>query len=246
MCCNFYQFSDFVKPLFVLFLTPIYVYIATTLNHFWEHYCTHNFDNEEIKGKICIWWIWFGKKNSLFSPVVLVVACNLLFCRFKSNVTVAVGPNDAKKSLSADWQCLLLCWLQVGCVHSVTSAERRRWCVNTGSEDCARRETSASFSMNTTWPRCLNVTSTPSLVCSFRSKLYDCIAQCIIFLWMYCVYVTSLSGECSNKECPFLHIDPESKIKDCPWYDRGFCKHGESCFVTEMNDSSQILHKYQT
>ncbi|XP_011912510.1 PREDICTED: cleavage and polyadenylation specificity factor subunit 4 isoform X16 [Cercocebus atys] len=33
------------------------------------------------------------------------------------------------------------------------------------------------------------------------------------------------SGECSNKECPFLHIDPESKIKDCPWYDRGFCKH---------------------
>ncbi|XP_011912496.1 PREDICTED: cleavage and polyadenylation specificity factor subunit 4 isoform X3 [Cercocebus atys] len=37
------------------------------------------------------------------------------------------------------------------------------------------------------------------------------------------------SGECSNKECPFLHIDPESKIKDCPWYDRGFCKHGPLC-----------------
>ncbi|EPY90046.1 cleavage and polyadenylation specificity factor subunit 4 isoform 3 [Camelus ferus] len=36
-------------------------------------------------------------------------------------------------------------------------------------------------------------------------------------------------GECSNKECPFLHIDPESKIKDCPWYDRGFCKHGPLC-----------------
>lgn len=35
------------------------------------------------------------------------------------------------------------------------------------------------------------------------------------------------TGECSNKECPFLHIDPESKIKDCPWYDRGFCKHGK-------------------
>ena len=34
------------------------------------------------------------------------------------------------------------------------------------------------------------------------------------------------SGECSNKECQYLHIDPESKIKDCPWYDRGFCKHG--------------------
>ncbi|XP_002734616.1 cleavage and polyadenylation specificity factor subunit 4-like [Saccoglossus kowalevskii] len=36
-------------------------------------------------------------------------------------------------------------------------------------------------------------------------------------------------GLCSNKECPFLHIDPESKIKDCAWYDRGFCKHGPHC-----------------
>ncbi|XP_014674230.1 PREDICTED: cleavage and polyadenylation specificity factor subunit 4-like [Priapulus caudatus] len=35
-----------------------------------------------------------------------------------------------------------------------------------------------------------------------------------------------MDSACSNKECPFLHIDPESKIKDCPWYDRGFCRHG--------------------
>ncbi|CEF63051.1 Putative cleavage and polyadenylation specificity factor subunit 4-like protein [Strongyloides ratti] len=34
---------------------------------------------------------------------------------------------------------------------------------------------------------------------------------------------------CSNKECPFRHIDPDSKIKDCPWYDRGFCRHGPFC-----------------
>ncbi|KAK0427717.1 hypothetical protein QR680_010387 [Steinernema hermaphroditum] len=34
---------------------------------------------------------------------------------------------------------------------------------------------------------------------------------------------------CSNKECPFRHIDPETKIKDCPWYDRGFCRHGPYC-----------------
>lgn len=34
---------------------------------------------------------------------------------------------------------------------------------------------------------------------------------------------------CSNRECPFRHIDPESKIKDCPWYDRGFCRHGPYC-----------------
>ena len=26
-------------------------------------------------------------------------------------------------------------------------------------------------------------------------------------------------GQCGNKECPFLHIDPEAKIKDCAWYD---------------------------
>ena len=34
---------------------------------------------------------------------------------------------------------------------------------------------------------------------------------------------------CHKKECTFLHIDPESKIKDCAWYDRGFCRHGPSC-----------------
>ncbi|CAD6194161.1 unnamed protein product [Caenorhabditis auriculariae] len=34
---------------------------------------------------------------------------------------------------------------------------------------------------------------------------------------------------CSNRECPFRHIDPESKMKDCPWYDRGFCRHGPYC-----------------
>ncbi|XP_073462567.1 putative cleavage and polyadenylation specificity factor subunit 4-like protein [Aquarana catesbeiana] len=43
-------------------------------------------------------------------------------------------------------------------------------------------------------------------------------------------YFYSKFGECSNKDCPFLHIDPASKIKDCPWYDRGFCKH-ESFYV---------------
>nr|DBA27583.1 TPA: hypothetical protein GDO54_008058 [Pyxicephalus adspersus] len=42
-------------------------------------------------------------------------------------------------------------------------------------------------------------------------------------------YFYSKFGECSNKDCPFLHIDPASKIKDCPWYDRGFCKHGPVC-----------------
>lgn len=36
------------------------------------------------------------------------------------------------------------------------------------------------------------------------------------------------SGNCSNKECPFLHEKPAPKPQDCPWYDQGFCKDGES------------------
>lgn len=42
--------------------------------------------------------------------------------------------------------------------------------------------------------------------------------------WFYSKY-----GECSNPECVYLHIDPESKIKECVWYTRGFCKHGPKC-----------------
>uniref|UniRef100_A0A5K4F9M8 Cleavage and polyadenylation specificity factor subunit 4 n=1 Tax=Schistosoma mansoni TaxID=6183 RepID=A0A5K4F9M8_SCHMA len=42
-------------------------------------------------------------------------------------------------------------------------------------------------------------------------------------------YFFSKFGECMNKECPFLHIDPASKVQDCPWYDRGFCRNGPLC-----------------
>ncbi|CAF1530485.1 unnamed protein product [Rotaria magnacalcarata] len=42
-------------------------------------------------------------------------------------------------------------------------------------------------------------------------------------------YFFSKFGQCMNKECAFLHLDPESKIRDCPWYDRGFCRHGPNC-----------------
>lgn len=65
----------------------------------------------------------------------------------------------------------------------------------------------------------------------------DCICTVEILL-MFCVCV---AGECSNKECPFLHIDPESKIKDCPWYDRGFCKHGK-CWSVAILSFYQLLH----
>lgn len=34
-------------------------------------------------------------------------------------------------------------------------------------------------------------------------------------------------GECTNKDCQYLHVDADTlKIRDCAWYDRGFCKHG--------------------
>jgi cleavage and polyadenylation specificity factor subunit 4 len=44
--------------------------------------------------------------------------------------------------------------------------------------------------------------------------------------WFFTKY-----GECSNPECLYLHIDPASKIKPCPWYARGFCKHGMSTIL---------------
>lgn len=40
------------------------------------------------------------------------------------------------------------------------------------------------------------------------------------------ILIAKLSGECMNKECQYLHVDPESRVRHCPWYDRGFCKHG--------------------
>ncbi|PVU89508.1 hypothetical protein BB561_005305 [Smittium simulii] len=43
--------------------------------------------------------------------------------------------------------------------------------------------------------------------------------------WFFAKY-----GECGNsEECVYQHIDPDSRIKSCPWYARGFCKNGPSC-----------------
>ncbi|MEJ1284078.1 cleavage and polyadenylation specific factor 4-like [Cricetulus griseus] len=36
-------------------------------------------------------------------------------------------------------------------------------------------------------------------------------------------------GNCSNKDCSFLHVKPAPNAQDCPWYDRGFCKDGPLC-----------------
>eukprot|EP00035_Acanthoeca_spectabilis_P024129 m.452459 g.452459 ORF g.452459 m.452459 type:complete len:494 (-) comp20331_c0_seq1:35-1516(-) len=42
-------------------------------------------------------------------------------------------------------------------------------------------------------------------------------------------YFFSTYGECNNDECIFLHIDPEKRKVECPWYARGFCRHGGQC-----------------
>ncbi|NXP03697.1 CPSF4 factor, partial [Thinocorus orbignyianus] len=42
-------------------------------------------------------------------------------------------------------------------------------------------------------------------------------------------YFYSKFGECGNKDCPFLHIDATTGARGCPWYDRGFCRHGPLC-----------------
>ncbi|KNE55083.1 hypothetical protein AMAG_01018 [Allomyces macrogynus ATCC 38327] len=42
--------------------------------------------------------------------------------------------------------------------------------------------------------------------------------------WFFAKY-----GECSNPDCVYLHIDPSVKRRECPWFARGFCKHGPHC-----------------
>ena len=36
-------------------------------------------------------------------------------------------------------------------------------------------------------------------------------------------------GECTKDGCLFLHVDPSDRIKNCPYYDQGFCRHGPNC-----------------
>lgn len=45
---------------------------------------------------------------------------------------------------------------------------------------------------------------------------------------LYIQSATGFSGNCFNKDCFFLHVQPAPKPQDCPWYNQGFCKDGES------------------
>mmetsp|Transcript_18157 Transcript_18157/g.31490 ORF Transcript_18157/g.31490 Transcript_18157/m.31490 type:complete len:256 (-) Transcript_18157:55-822(-) len=42
-------------------------------------------------------------------------------------------------------------------------------------------------------------------------------------------YFFSKFGECSNAECMYRHVDLDKKRNECPYYARGFCKHGAKC-----------------
>ncbi|XP_068066029.1 putative cleavage and polyadenylation specificity factor subunit 4-like protein [Anomalospiza imberbis] len=54
--------------------------------------------------------------------------------------------------------------------------------------------------------------------------LHDCDATRMPECYFY-----SKFGECSNKDSPFLHVGATASTVCCPWYDRGFCRHGPLC-----------------
>ena len=104
---------------------------------------------------------------------------------------------------------------------------------NIGCEVCARKETDVNFYTNMIWQKCLSAIFTLDLVSVNEYSVYH--LQCCdeykktkLFQLNWTISFVIIDA-CHNKECPFLHIDPESKIRDCPWYDRGFCRHGPSC-----------------
>ena len=64
-------------------------------------------------------------------------------------------------------------------------------------------------------------------MCDFLHRLdHDRMPEC----WYFQQF-----GECGNKECIFLHVKPDEKSGDCPWFARGFCKHGQRCRARHRN-----------
>lgn len=41
-------------------------------------------------------------------------------------------------------------------------------------------------------------------------------------------------GECTNPECPFLHVKPEENVAECAAYIRGFCPNGPQCSLRHV------------
>ena len=50
-------------------------------------------------------------------------------------------------------------------------------------------------------------------------------------------------GQCNNgDECKYLHLDPNTKLKVCAWYARGFCKNGKArvAFERPVGGAAQV------
>ncbi|KAJ7397199.1 hypothetical protein BTVI_137909 [Pitangus sulphuratus] len=58
-------------------------------------------------------------------------------------------------------------------------------------------------------------------------------------------YFYSKFGECSDKDCPFLHVDATPSTVGCPWYDRGFCRHGTGHCGLSLHKGSDQSHQYK-
>lgn len=60
-----------------------------------------------------------------------------------------------------------------------------------------------------------------------------------------CVYY-SKNGFCTQSpECQYLHVDPQSKIPRCPFYDLGYCKKGPQCERRHVaRDSGRVCLRY--
>uniref|UniRef100_A0A7S3G9I7 C3H1-type domain-containing protein n=1 Tax=Palpitomonas bilix TaxID=652834 RepID=A0A7S3G9I7_9EUKA len=58
-----------------------------------------------------------------------------------------------------------------------------------------------------------------------------------------CIFF-SKHGECSNEDCLYIHVRPEDKKVVCPWYERGFCRHGPNCRKSHMRKELCVDYLY--
>lgn len=125
-----------------------------------------------------------------------------------------------------------------------TPARASKSCASIGCEAFAKREmtanssTSAFVVLSPGHPNSFGVNAAASAASTFMAWCSLChhgprydpvkMPECHFF---------ARFGTCNNHECLFQHIDPESKIKDCAWYARGFCKHGETAWICALGSS---------
>lgn len=42
-------------------------------------------------------------------------------------------------------------------------------------------------------------------------------------------FFSNVYGVCDNSDCIFLHLKPDSALRECIWHKRGICKNGAIC-----------------